>query len=242
LSEGEQDLRGGVLIHRLLAVRAQVVLDHSGGDDLEDAIEAARDCGEVLRVGRLGGARASIDLFAPARRHVTLRSVFYGLTRSSVLGDLIDALAPAVLPAVAEGRIRLVIDRPYASAMTWPLPSAAGPRTFTVVCSTVTPSTGDGSRAGAGLLAPPSLGQSDVRLASRLKRPEPARRTGDRERRDPARHVVAEMPHPLRREPHGGDPKGLLALSAGAAALGPRQPDAAPVHAQFDRARRPTCL
>src|SRR3954452_5655874 len=41
LSEGEQDLRGGVLIHRLVAVRAQMVLDHIGGDDLADAIEAA---------------------------------------------------------------------------------------------------------------------------------------------------------------------------------------------------------
>jgi NADPH2:quinone reductase len=93
---------------------AQVVLDHVGGDDLAVAIEAACDGGEVISVGRLGGARASIDLFALARRHITLRSVSYGLTPPSVLGDLIDALVPAVLPAVADGRIQAVIDRSYA--------------------------------------------------------------------------------------------------------------------------------
>ena len=93
---------------------ASLVLDHVGGDGLADAIEAARDGGEVISVGRLGGARASIDLFCLARSHVTLRSVSYGLTPPAVLGDLVDALAPVVLPAVADGRIRAVVDRAYA--------------------------------------------------------------------------------------------------------------------------------
>ena len=77
---------------------AQLVLDHIGGDDLADAVKAACDGEEVISVGRLGGARGSIDLFALARRHVSLRSVSYGLTPPSVLGDLFDALIPAVLP------------------------------------------------------------------------------------------------------------------------------------------------
>ena len=93
---------------------ARLVLDHVGGDGLADAIEAACDGGAVISVGRLGGARASIDLFTLARRHVTLRSVSYGLTPPSVLGDLVDALAPVVLPAVADGRMRAVVDRTYA--------------------------------------------------------------------------------------------------------------------------------
>ena len=93
---------------------ARVVLDHVGGDALADAVGAACDGGDVIGVGRLGGARGRLDLFALARRHVTLRSVSYGLTPPSVLGDLFDGLASAVFPAVAEGRIRAVIDRAYA--------------------------------------------------------------------------------------------------------------------------------
>jgi NADPH:quinone reductase-like Zn-dependent oxidoreductase len=91
-----------------------VALDHVGGDALADAVEAACDGGDVVSVGRLGGARGSLDLLTLARRHVTLRSVSYGLTPPSVLGDLFDGLTSAVLPAVADGRIRAVIDRPYA--------------------------------------------------------------------------------------------------------------------------------
>jgi NADPH2:quinone reductase len=92
---------------------ARVVLDHVGGDRLGDAIEAACDGGDVISAGRLGGARGSLDLFTLARRHVTLRSVSYALTPPSVFGDLLDGLRPVVLPAVADGRIRAVIDRTY---------------------------------------------------------------------------------------------------------------------------------
>ena len=82
---------------------ARVALDHVGGDALADAVEAACDGGDVVSVGRLGGARGSLDLLTLARRHVTLRSVSYGLTPPSVLGDLFDGLTSAVLPAVADG-------------------------------------------------------------------------------------------------------------------------------------------
>ena len=91
-----------------------MILDHVGGDGLADAIEAACEGGNVISVGRLGGPTATIDLFGLARRHVRLRSVSYGLTPPSVLGDLFDALAPVVLSALGDGRIRAVVDRSYA--------------------------------------------------------------------------------------------------------------------------------
>jgi NADPH2:quinone reductase len=93
---------------------ARMVLDHIGGDALADVVEAASDGGNVISVGRLGGGRGSLDLFTLARRHVTLRSVSYGLTPPSVLGDLFDGLTPAVLPAIADRRICAVIDSAYA--------------------------------------------------------------------------------------------------------------------------------
>jgi NADPH2:quinone reductase len=58
---------------------ARVVLDHVGGDRQADAVEAACDGGDVISVGRLGGARGSLDLFTLARRHV---SAALGLLRA----------------------------------------------------------------------------------------------------------------------------------------------------------------
>jgi NADPH2:quinone reductase len=52
LAAGTKDATGGE--------GAQVVLDHVGGDDLADAIQAACDGGEVISVGRLGGARGAL--------------------------------------------------------------------------------------------------------------------------------------------------------------------------------------
>jgi NADPH2:quinone reductase len=93
---------------------ADVVLDHVGGDQLDAAVAAARDGGDVVSVGRLAGGQATLDLFAIARRHVRLQSVSYGLTPPEVLGDLLDLVTDQVLPALVDGRLRAVVDRTYA--------------------------------------------------------------------------------------------------------------------------------
>jgi NADPH:quinone reductase len=87
-----------------------VVLDHIGGDALDEVIQAARLDGSVVSVGRLAGGRADIDLFALARRRVTLRSVSYGLTPPAVIGDLLDGVRADLLPAVADGRLTPQVD------------------------------------------------------------------------------------------------------------------------------------
>ena len=53
------------------------------------------------------------------------------------------------------------------------------------------------------------------RQAGHLRRP---RRPGRRDRRDPARRLLATLPHPLRREPDVGDPEVQLGLGQGPAA------------------------
>ncbi len=89
---------------------ADIVLDHIGGDALDQAIQAARVDGSVVSVGRLAGGRADIDLFALARRRVSLRSVSYGLTPPAVIGDLLDGVRTDLLPAVADGRLTPQVD------------------------------------------------------------------------------------------------------------------------------------
>lgn len=87
-----------------------VVLDHVGGQTFADCLPATRVDGHVVNIGRLGQARSTIDLDALSYRHLRLRGVSFGFTRAAELGAVMAELTPQVLPAVAEGRIRLVID------------------------------------------------------------------------------------------------------------------------------------
>lgn len=90
-----------------------VVLDHVGGDALDEAVQAARVGGSVVSVGRLAGGTARIDLFALARRRVLLQSVSYGPAPPAAMGDLLDQVATHLIPAVSDGTIRPLLDRVY---------------------------------------------------------------------------------------------------------------------------------
>jgi len=87
-----------------------MVLDHVGGQILASCLPGTGDGGSVINIGRLGGAEALIDLDALSHRHLTLRGVSFGFDPPEQIGDVIAALAHDVMPAVADGRIRPVID------------------------------------------------------------------------------------------------------------------------------------
>ncbi|MFD6274413.1 zinc-binding alcohol dehydrogenase family protein [Streptomyces sp. NPDC060209] len=86
------------------------VLDHVGGQTLADCLPATRVDGTILNIGRLDQAASTIDLDALSYRHLRLLGVSYGFSRAAELGGVIAGLTPHVLPAVADGRIRPVID------------------------------------------------------------------------------------------------------------------------------------
>ena len=73
-----------------------------------------------------------------------------------------------------------------------------------------------GRRRLAGVLPRPDRPRPDRGQARDLRCPP---RAGLRDRSDPARGVVAAVPHPLRREPDVGDPEIQLGVGQGAAAL-----------------------
>ncbi len=99
---------------------ANIVLDHVGGPTLADTMPATRMGGTIVSVGRLSGNTTSIDLSVMAGRHLALYAVSFGFKDPETIGRRLDALAEAVLPAVAEGRITAVLDRvfPFAHAET----------------------------------------------------------------------------------------------------------------------------
>jgi len=87
-----------------------VVLDHVGGQTFADCLPATRVDGHLVNIGRLDRAESTIDLDALSYRHLHVRGVSFGFTRPEALGHVITALTDKVLPAVADSRIRPVID------------------------------------------------------------------------------------------------------------------------------------
>jgi NADPH:quinone reductase-like Zn-dependent oxidoreductase len=95
-----------------------LILDHVGGDLFASAVAAVCRGGTVVNIGRLGGTRATIDLDELSHQLRTLRGVSFGFTDPDQIGDLLLALAPVLMPAVAAGEIRPVISArfPFACA------------------------------------------------------------------------------------------------------------------------------
>lgn len=91
----------------------EVVLDHVGGQTFADCLPATRPDGAVVNIGRLDTAKSVIDLDALSYRHLRVSGVSFGFTRAAELGAVIAAAGRQLLPAVADGRVRPLIDRTH---------------------------------------------------------------------------------------------------------------------------------
>ncbi|WP_030619288.1 quinone oxidoreductase family protein [Streptomyces fulvoviolaceus] len=106
---GEQDLTQAVLA-ATGGEGVDVVLDHVGGQTFAACLPATRTDGAVINIGRLDRAASTIDLDALSYRHLRVRGVSFGFTRPAELGAVIATAGQALLPAVADGRVRPLID------------------------------------------------------------------------------------------------------------------------------------
>lgn len=107
---GEEDLTDAVL-DATNGRGVDVVLDHVAGQTFAECLPATAEDGHVVNIGRLAGAASTIDLDALSYRHLTVHGVSFGFTRDTEMAGVIAGLLPDVLPAVARGEIRPVIDR-----------------------------------------------------------------------------------------------------------------------------------
>ncbi|MFD3874030.1 zinc-binding dehydrogenase [Streptomyces sp. NPDC058623] len=64
----------------------------------------------MVNIGRLDTAESTVDLDALSYRHLRVAGVSFGFTRPAELGAVIAAAGRALLPAVADGRVRSLID------------------------------------------------------------------------------------------------------------------------------------
>jgi NADPH:quinone reductase len=91
-----------------------VVLDHIGGQLFAEAFAATRLQGTVVNIGRLGGAQSTIDLNTLSFRRLRVLGTTFSVRTADEMAAVCTALQPDVMAAVADGRIRPVIDRVFA--------------------------------------------------------------------------------------------------------------------------------
>ncbi|MGW1025675.1 zinc-binding dehydrogenase [Streptomyces sp. NPDC002577] len=99
--------------------RVEVVVDHVGGGTLAAHLQSMAVGGRLVSVGRLGGRTAELDMNLLALKRLHLVGATF---RTRTVADRIaiaEGVREHVLPAVADGRIRAVVDRchPWRSAL-----------------------------------------------------------------------------------------------------------------------------
>jgi NADPH2:quinone reductase len=78
-----------------------------------DALGSARVGGTVINIGRLAGPQCTIDLNTLSFRRLRVYGTTFSVRTAGELGDVCAALRPQAIPAVADGRIRPVVDRVF---------------------------------------------------------------------------------------------------------------------------------
>ncbi|GAA2786438.1 quinone oxidoreductase family protein [Saccharopolyspora taberi] len=92
-------------------IGVDLAVDHVAGQTFAEVLPATRIDGQVVQVGRLGGAAATINVDDLSYRHLTVRGVSYG--RSEVLSRLLGEAYEAMLPALRDGELRPVVDQVF---------------------------------------------------------------------------------------------------------------------------------
>jgi NADPH:quinone reductase len=90
-----------------------IVLDHVGGQFFADTFIATRLGGTVINIGRLAGPQSTIDLNVLSFRRLRVLGTTFSVRTPDELASVCSALKPEILPAVADGRIRPVVDRVF---------------------------------------------------------------------------------------------------------------------------------
>lgn len=102
-----------VLLAATEGVGVDIVLDHVGGQLFADTFAATRLGGTVINIGRLAGPLATIDLNALSFRRLRVLGTTFSVRTADELASVCSALKPEVLPALAAGHIRPVVDRVF---------------------------------------------------------------------------------------------------------------------------------
>ena len=90
---------------------ADVVIDIMGASYLGRNLDAVATDGRIVVLGMMGGTHADIDLGVMMRRRVSLISTALRARPADQKAAIVAAFAADVVPALASGALRAVIDR-----------------------------------------------------------------------------------------------------------------------------------
>jgi NADPH2:quinone reductase len=90
-----------------------VIVDHVGGSHLHDHLRCMALKGRLVSVGRLGGRVGELDLDLVALKRLTLIGVTFRTRTLEERIAIAHRFAADLLPALADGRLRPVIDRAF---------------------------------------------------------------------------------------------------------------------------------
>lgn len=92
---------------------ADIVIDHVGAPFLENNLRCMALKGRLVSVGRLGGQFAQLDLDFLALRRLRIIGVTFRTRTQEERAQIARRFEAEVLPVIADGRIRPVIDRVF---------------------------------------------------------------------------------------------------------------------------------
>ena len=91
-----------------------IVIDHVGASQFQDNLRCMALRGRLIGVGRLGGRKSEIDLDFIALRRLSLIGVTFRTRNLEERIAIAQRCQTDVLPALADGRLRPLIDRTFA--------------------------------------------------------------------------------------------------------------------------------
>jgi NADPH2:quinone reductase len=104
-------------VERCLAATAQrgfdVTLDSVGAPAMPAHVTTAAIGGRIVSIGRLGGGHAQVNLHELARKRVSLVGTTFRTRTPAMLAAMLAAAGAVLLPALADRRLRPVIDRVF---------------------------------------------------------------------------------------------------------------------------------
>ncbi len=90
-----------------------VILDMVGGDYIGQNIRALSDDGRLVNIGYQSGSEVTVDMMRVMLKRLTLTGSTLRIRPNSVKGAIAQALEDKVLPLLASGQIKVMIDSTY---------------------------------------------------------------------------------------------------------------------------------
>jgi len=92
---------------------ANIIIDHVGASQFQENLRCMALCGRLVSVGRLSGNHSEINLDFLALRRLKLIGVTFRTRSMEERAEIARRFAAEVLPALADERLRPVIDRTF---------------------------------------------------------------------------------------------------------------------------------